>query len=53
MTGAVDVRQAGASLRVKASFPVVLSDYSIPKPRYLGVGVQDTVQVELVFAVSR
>ena len=53
VTGAVDVRQAGAALRVKASFPVLLSDYSIPKPRYLGVGVKDTVQVVVVFAVSR
>jgi polyisoprenoid-binding protein YceI len=53
VTGAVDVRQAGAALRVKASFPVLLSDYGISKPRYLGVGVKDTVQVELVFAVPR
>jgi hypothetical protein len=53
VTGAVDVRQAGAALRVKASFPVLLSDYNIPKPRYLGVGVKDTVQVEVIFAVLR
>ena len=52
VTGAVDVRQAGAGLRVKASFPVDLADYGIPKPRYLGIGVKDTVQVEVVFAVS-
>jgi polyisoprenoid-binding protein YceI len=53
VTGPVDVRQEGAALRVKASFPVLLSDYGILKPRYLGVGVKDTVHVELVFAVSR
>jgi polyisoprenoid-binding protein YceI len=53
VSGTVDVRQAGAGLRVKASFPVGLPDYSIPKPRYLGVGVKDTVQVEVAFAVSR
>ena len=53
MTGAVDVRQAGAGLRVKASFPVDLPDYGIAKPRYLGVGVKDTVQVEVAFAVAR
>jgi polyisoprenoid-binding protein YceI len=53
VTGAVDVRQAGAGLRVKASFPVNLSDYSIRKPRYLGIGVKDTVQVEVAFAVTR
>jgi polyisoprenoid-binding protein YceI len=53
VTGPVDVRQTGAGLRVKATFPVLLTDYSIPKPRYLGIGVKDTVQVEVAFAVSR
>jgi polyisoprenoid-binding protein YceI len=53
VTGAVEVRQAGAGLRVRAFFPVVLSAYSIPIPRYLGIGVRDTVQVEVAFAVSR
>ena len=53
VTGAVDIRQSGAGLRVKASFPVQLSDYSIRPPRYLGVGVKDIVQVEVAFAVSR
>jgi polyisoprenoid-binding protein YceI len=53
VTGVVDVRQATDGRRVKASFPVLLSDYSISKPRYLGVGVKDTVQVEVIFGVSR
>jgi len=53
VTGTLDVRQAGPALRVKASFPVLLSDYGIAKPRYLGVGVKDTVQVEVAFVVSR
>jgi polyisoprenoid-binding protein YceI len=53
VTGTVDVRQAGPALRVKAFFPVLLSDYGISKPRYLGVGVKDTVQVEVAFIVSR
>jgi polyisoprenoid-binding protein YceI len=53
VTGAVDIRQSGAGLRVKASFPVQLSDYSIRTPRYLGIGVKDTVQVEVAFAASR
>jgi polyisoprenoid-binding protein YceI len=53
VTGAVDVRQAGGGLRVKASFPVNLPDYRIRQPRYLGIGVTDTVRVEVVFAVSR
>ena len=53
VVGAVDVRQAGVGLRVNASFSVKLSDYSIRKPRYLGVGVKDTVQVEVAFTVTR
>jgi len=53
VTGAVDVRRVGAGLRVTASFPVNLPDYSIRKPRYLGVGVKDVVQVEVAFSVTR
>jgi polyisoprenoid-binding protein YceI len=53
VTGTVDVRQAGTDVNVKASFPVTLADYSIRKPRYLGVGVKDTVTVEVSFAVTR
>jgi polyisoprenoid-binding protein YceI len=51
--GQVEVRQAGAGLRVKASFPVALMAHGIPKPRYLGIGVKDTVLVEVAFPVSR
>lgn len=53
VTGQVEVRQTGAGLRVKASFPVALMAYGIPKPRYLGIGVKDTVVVEVAFPVSR
>jgi polyisoprenoid-binding protein YceI len=53
VTGPVEVRKAGTSLRVKASFPVNLSDYNIPEPRYLGIGVKNTVQVEVAFIVTQ
>jgi polyisoprenoid-binding protein YceI len=53
VTGAVELRQTGADLHVRASFPVTLTDYGIPKPRYLGIGVKDTVQVEVTLVVSR
>jgi len=52
VTGSVEVRREGAGLHVKALFPVTLSDYGIPAPRYLGVGVKDTVRVEVMFAVT-
>ncbi len=53
VTGPVEVRKAGTSLRVKASFPVNLSDYNISEPSYLGVGVKNTVQVEVTFTVTQ
>ena len=43
----------GAGLQVKASFPVRLADYAISEPRYLGVGVKDTVQVNVTFSVAQ
>ena len=53
ITGAAEIRRAGDGLRVKASFAVVLADYGIAKPRFLGVGVKDVVQVEVDFGVGR
>jgi polyisoprenoid-binding protein YceI len=53
VTGPVEVRKAGTGLRVKASFPVNLSDYNISEPSYLGVGVKNTVQVEVTFTVTQ
>jgi hypothetical protein len=41
-------RNAGR-VRVEAGFPVVLADHEIAKPRYLGVGVRDQVQVRVRF----
>jgi polyisoprenoid-binding protein YceI len=52
VSGAVDVRESGTALRVKAVFPIALADYGIRQPRYLGVGVRDTVTVEVTFAVT-
>lgn len=50
--GPVEVRTAGGVARVKASFPLKLSEYNIPEPRYLGVGVRDTVQIEVTFSAA-
>ena len=51
--GPVEIRQAGTGWRVRASFPVNLPDYNIDKPRYLGVGVRDTVQVSVTFTATQ
>lgn len=53
VNGTVEVRKAGSSLRVKASFPINLSDYNISEPRYLGIGVKNTVQVEVNFTIPQ
>lgn len=45
--GQVEVRQTGPSLRVRAAFPVALSQFDIATPRYLGVGVRDEVVVHV------
>lgn len=53
VNGPVEVRKAGGTARVKASFPVSLPDYNIAEPRYLGVGVKNTVQVEVTFTTTQ
>ena len=53
VAGSLGVRHDSAGLRVKAVFPVALSEFGIPAPRYLGVGVKDIVQVEVVAAVTQ
>jgi polyisoprenoid-binding protein YceI len=53
VSGGVEVHKTGDGRQVKASFPLGLSDYNIAEPSYLGVGVKNTVQVEVVFTVSQ
>jgi len=53
VSGPVEFRKQGSGLRIKASFPVNLPDYNISEPRYLGVGVKNTVQVDVTFATTR
>lgn len=50
--GDARVSRNGDRVRVDASFPVVLADHQISKPRYLGVGVRDQVQVKVRFEAS-
>jgi YceI-like protein len=53
--GPAEIHREGASVRIEASFPVVLADYGIVKPQYLGVGVKSEVLVKasLVAAPGR
>ena len=52
VSGSAEIKRAGNGLRVKASFPLQLSDYNIPEPRYLGVGVKNQLQVEVTFTAA-
>ena len=54
VTGSVDVSRANTGgLRVKALFPLTLSDFSIATPRFLGMGVKDIVRVQVAFAAAQ
>ncbi len=52
IAGQADVRREGSSARVDATFPITLADYGIEKPRYLGIGVKDVVQVKVSFVAT-
>lgn len=52
VSGTAELTRVGDGVRVEATFPVVLPDHQIPKPRYLGVGVEDEVQVRVTFTAG-
>jgi len=49
VAGRAELRRDGAAVRIEASFPVSIPEFGIEKPRYLGVGVKDEVQVKVSF----
>lgn len=49
VNGQARIARAGGAVRVDASFLVNLPAFGIAKPRYLGVGVKDQVQVKVSF----
>lgn len=53
VAGEARLQPTGAGTRVEATFPLHLPDYEIAKPRYLGVGVKDDVQVKVTFESTR
>ena len=50
--GEAEIRRGSTSVRVDASFPVVLADFGIPLPQYLGIGVRSQVQVRVNFVAG-
>ena len=49
IAGTAEVKRTGGRARIQARFPVSLPAFEIAKPRYLGVGVKDDVQVSVSF----
>lgn len=47
ITGTADIEPQADGYRLKATFPLRLSDFGIPEPTYLGVGVKDEVTVKV------
>jgi polyisoprenoid-binding protein YceI len=50
--GDARLARSGSDVRVEATFPVTLPEFGVPKPRYLGVGVKDQVQVRVTFTAA-
>ena len=51
--GTADIRHQGNDRRVKAVFSLLMSDYGITAPMYLGVGVADKLLVTVEFLAVR
>jgi polyisoprenoid-binding protein YceI len=47
VSGTADIRPEGDGYRLTASFPVRVSEFGIPEPSYLGVGVKDEIVVRV------
>jgi polyisoprenoid-binding protein YceI len=52
IAGQLQIRRSPSSLRVEASFPLMLTDYGIAKPQYLGVGVKNEIEIRAIFDLT-
>ena len=53
VTGTSTVHKRGdGTTHVDAEFPLKVSEFAIPKPTYLGVGVRDEIQVKVAFTAA-
>ena len=51
--GEAELRRRDGQMQVEATFSISLEAFDIPPPRYLGVGVRDTVEVTVTFDAAR
>jgi polyisoprenoid-binding protein YceI len=47
VAGTVEIRSEGTSRRVRAEFPLVLTDFAVSPPMYMGVGVGSKLLVKV------
>jgi polyisoprenoid-binding protein YceI len=47
VSGTAQIKPNGNGYRMEASFPIKVSEFQIPEPTYLGVGVADEVMVRV------
>jgi hypothetical protein len=50
--GTAEIRHENGRVRVLAQFPVKVTEFLIPKPSYLGVGVREEIQVKVSMTAS-
>jgi len=53
VSGAAELQQKDGKIRVQAQFPVKVSEFEIPAPTYLGVGVRDEIQIKVSLLAVR
>jgi len=52
VSGQATIARQGGGYNVEAEFPVKVSEFNIPKPTYLGVGVQDQIKIKIALTVT-
>jgi polyisoprenoid-binding protein YceI len=52
VTGLATIARQRDGYNVEAEFPVKVSEFNIPKPTYLGVGVQDQIRIKIALTVT-
>ena len=51
--GEAELRRRNGQVQVEAAFSLRLDAFDIPPPRYLGIGVRDTVEIAVRFDAAR
>ena len=53
VAGSAEIRREGTGVRVVATFPLLLTDFGIEPPQYMGVGVGNKLAVKVSFLAAR